>query len=117
MKRGRYEARETAPRRVVAQENIDAVKRIVCERSADLIDLQLMTGARSGELLNLTTGMIDRSGKIWFARIDDHKTIHHDAERVIVFVPKAQLILRKYLLADQSKWIFNGFNDKQSARG
>lgn len=106
LKRGRTEARDPVKRRPVADTSIARVKKLVPERTADLIDLQLLCGARPGELLMLTSGMIDRTGDIWFARLADHKTVHHDQERVLVFGPRAQLILRKYITLDHSRKLF-----------
>jgi len=104
---GRTEAPDYAPRKPVPQENIDAVKNVVSERTSDLIDLQLLTGARSGELLGLTTGMIDRTSRdVWLAKIANHKTIHLGKDRTIVFGPKAQMILSKYFKADPTARLF-----------
>lgn len=62
---GRTEARDLPPRHAVDQADIDAVKKHVRPLVKDLIDLQLLTVSRSGELLGLTTAMIDRSGSVW----------------------------------------------------
>lgn len=103
---GRSEAKDYNPRRPVPQTAIDKVKAIVPERTRDLIELQLLTGARSGELVALTGGMIDRTPEIWVARLVDHKTVHQGKERVLVFGPKAQLILRKYITLDPDRRLF-----------
>jgi integrase len=104
---GRCAAPDNPPRHPVAQPDIDAVKAKVSEIVSDLIDLQLLTGARSGELVVLTTGMLERTGDVWTARIGDHKTAHHGKDRVLCFGPKAQLILRKYLNPDPGRPLFN----------
>ena len=104
---GRTEAKDYSPRQPVPQSAIDQVKAVVPERTGDLIDLQLLTGARSSELLQLTGNMIDRSGKdVWIAKLVDHKTAHHGKERVLVFGPKAKLILAKYLTLDPTRRLF-----------
>ncbi len=103
---GRTEAIDYPARQPVPQDQIDAVRAVLPERHRDLIDLQLLTGARSGELLKLTTEMIDRSGATWTARIVDHKTVHHGKERVLYFGPRAQLILARYISADPSRPLF-----------
>lgn len=97
---GRTEAIDNPPRSAVPDEHIEAVKRLVRPFVADLIELQRLIGARSGELLGLTTGMIDRSGPVWVARLETHKTIHHGHSRTLAIGPKAQAILEKYLLSD-----------------
>ena len=104
---GRTAAVDHPKRHALAQDKIDVVKAKVRPVVRDLIDLQILTGARSGELLGLTTGMIDRTGQTWKAVITDHKTAHHHGRvRMIPFGPKAQLILAKYLQADQGKRLF-----------
>ncbi len=103
---GRTKAPDNSPREAVPQEYIDAVKKLVSERCCDLIDLQLLTGARPGELLMLTGRMMDRSGDIWTAELREHKTQHCGKSRKLVFGPKAQVILRKYLAADPDARLF-----------
>ena len=104
---GRTEAHDNAPRHAVDQDKIDTVRPLVRPLVRDLIDVQLLTGARSGELLMLTTGMIDRSGSVWKADLVDHKCVHHGQRRVLFFGPQTQLILAKYLSADPDKPLFD----------
>jgi integrase len=49
----------------------------------------LFTAARSGELLSLTTRMIDQTGATWIARLGDHKTVHQGKQRTLYFGPQA----------------------------
>lgn len=104
--KGRTEAPDNAPRAAVDDVRIETVKKLVRPLVSDLIDLQRLCGARSGELIKLTTGMIDRTGDVWRADIDDHKTVHHDQSRTLHFGPQAQLILAKYLSADPDAKLF-----------
>ena len=104
---GRTEARDLPPRHAVDQVDIDAVRAVVRPLVRDLIDVQLLTGARSGELLALTTSMIDRSGAVWRSRLADHKCQHKGKARTLHFGPKAQLILAKYFSADPDKRLFS----------
>ena len=50
LKRGRSRAKESTPVRPVPQELIDAVKPFVSRQVWAMIQLQLLTGARSGEM-------------------------------------------------------------------
>ena len=98
MEAGRCEAKEGRTRGPVTPEQIEAVKGVLrSQKVKDLIDLQLARGARPGELLMLTTAMIDRSGKTWTARLEHHKTEHRGKIRVLAFGPKAQSLLGRYL--------------------
>lgn len=104
---GRTEAPDYPPRTAVDPEHIEAVRGLVSPLVRDLIDLQLATGARSGELLQLTSGMIYRSGDVWFAELSDHKTRHLGKGRILWFGPKSQLILTKYLSRELSHPLFS----------
>ena len=103
---GRTEAPDLPPRTAVPESAIEAVKGRVSDLVKDLIDLQRLTGARSGELLGLTTGAIDRSGDVWLAELTDHKTAHHGQSRTLHFGPQCQLILRLYLSAMSDTALF-----------
>ena len=103
---GRTDAHDNAPRSAVESDDITTVKKLVSPLVRDLIELQRLTGSRSGELLKLSTGMINRTGDIWKAELGDHKTRHHGKSRTLHFGPHAQLILTKYLSADPDERLF-----------
>lgn len=103
---GRTEAHDNAPRSAVESDDIANVKKLVSPLVCDLIELQRLTGSRSGELLKLTTGAIDRTGDVWVAELGDHKAVHHGKSRTLHFGPHAQLILAKYLSADPEQRLF-----------
>jgi integrase len=103
---GRTEAHDNAPRTAVSDKDINRVRKEVSTLIKDLIDIQRLVGARSGELLKLTSGILDRTGDVWVAELSDHKTRHHGQSRTLYFGPKAQLILKKYLSADPNKRLF-----------
>ncbi len=103
---GRTEATDNPPREAVDADRIETVRKLVRPLVRDLIDLQRLTGARSGELLQLTTGGISRNGDVWMAELADHKTRHHGQRRILHFGPKSQLILSGYLSADPEAKLF-----------
>ena len=103
---GRTEAHDNAPRTAVEPADIEAVRLLVSPLVRDLIDVQRLTGARSGELLSLTTGAINRTGEVWTALLSDHKTLHHGKSRTLHFGPQSQLILARHLSADPSQPLF-----------
>jgi len=96
----------TSPRTSVADGSIEAIKKLVRPLVRDLIDIQRLTGSRSGELLMMTTGMLNRTGNVWSAELSDNKCRHHGKSRTLHFGPKAQLILTKYLSADPDAKLF-----------
>lgn len=97
LQKGRSQALEPEPRTPVSPEHVEAVRAIVSPLVRDLIDLQLSTGARSGELLGLTGAMLDRSGPVWVARLNLHKTAHRGKARSLHFGPQSQETLAKYI--------------------
>lgn len=103
---GRTAARETPGRSPVPDADIEGVRQVVKQKTRDLIDLQLFTAARPGELLNLTWSEIDENGEVWTARLKSHKNEHHGKERILFFGPKAQLILVRYRKPDKTALIF-----------
>lgn len=107
---GRTTAKEHVPRSAVPTASIEKVKGKVPQRTSDLIDLWSLTGARPGELIKLTGEMIDKetyqADGVWVAELADHKMVHKKKRRALVFGPKAQTILTRYLTADPSKRLF-----------
>jgi integrase len=63
----------------------------------EMVELQLLTGARPGELCTLRPADLDCSGEVWEYRAESHKLEHHGKARVLCFGQKAQAILTKYL--------------------
>ncbi len=82
----------------VPQLAIDAVRPLVSRQVRALIQLQLLTGARSGELLGLRhTDFKHTSSPVWIVELGDHKTAHHGKSRTLYFGPHAQAILQPFL--------------------
>ncbi|MDB5301126.1 MAG: site-specific tyrosine recombinase XerC [Phycisphaerales bacterium] len=95
---GRGGARETAPVRPVPIAYVDGVKPFVSEQVWALIQLQLLTGARAGELVRIRPIDIDTAGDVLTFSPPHHKTAHHGHKRIIYIGPKGQEIVRPYLL-------------------
>ncbi|MDA0834239.1 MAG: site-specific integrase [Planctomycetota bacterium] len=103
---GDTDAPESKPRQAVPESDLLAVRAVLSELHRDIFDVMLMTGCRPGELLGLTTGMIDRSGEIWRAELTKHKTSHQGKSRTLHFNVTAQSILRKYLTANPDERLY-----------
>jgi len=106
LKRGRTVAPEGKKVKPVRLDVVEATIPFVPRIIADMIRLQLLTGARSGEICKLTPAMIDRSGDVWTITLDDHKTSHHDKERFLYAGEQAQAILLRYLLRGRDDHLF-----------
>lgn len=122
LRRGHSEAPEGKLVTSVPQATVDATLPFLVPVVQDMIRLQLVAGCRPGELCAMTPGQIDRSGDVWLYRPQQHKTIHHGHARVIALGPKAQDILRKYLLRAADSPLFSPqeamaqFLDRQNER-
>ncbi len=97
IKRGRAGVRESEKIRPVPQELLDAVLPRVSSQVAAMIRLQLFTGMRPGEVVQMRPCDIDRSEKVWTYTPAHHKTEHHGHERVVLLGPRAQKVLGPFL--------------------
>lgn len=107
LRRGRSAARETDPVTPVSEEHINAVRPYVSDVIWAMIQTQLLTGARPGEIIMLKIGDIDRSGSVWTATLTEHKEAWREAKRTLYFGPKAQEILRPWLLRAPSEYLWS----------
>lgn len=107
LKRGRSSAHETAPVQPAPDEYINEVLKHVPRQVAAMVQLQVLTGMRPGEVTAMRTGDLDISGRIWIYKPGSHKTEHHGRNRVVFIGPKAQTVLRPFLKHDLDAYIFN----------
>jgi len=103
LKRGRTTAREGKKVAPVPQDRVDAVRPFVSRQVAAVIDLQLLTGARPGELLSMRPSDIERHPSedheppVWLFLPREHKNQFRAMERTIVLGPRAQAVLEPFL--------------------
>ena len=71
-------------------EHIDAVREHVNRFVWGMIQLQLATGMRPGEVRLMHLRDIEMSGEVWEYRPQEHKTKHHGRQRLIFIGPKGQ---------------------------
>jgi integrase len=110
LRRGRSEARDTDPVKPVPQVDIDAVELFVSREVWGMIQLQLCTGMRPGEVCILRARDLDRSGDVWTFTPETHKTAHHGRQRLIFIGPKGQEILRPFLSSTDREFVFSPAN-------
>ncbi len=78
-------------------EHVEMAKARVGRQVRAMIDLQVLTGARPGEVAIMRPCDIDTTGKLWVYRPQFHKTQHHDIERHVVLGPRAQRVVKPFL--------------------
>lgn len=103
LRRGRSNAKESKRVKPAPKAHIDTIKDHVSRQVWAIIQLQLFTGARSGELVIMRPCDIDMSGKIWTYKPSTHKTEYHGHERNIYLGPQAQTIIRPFLAGREIK--------------
>ncbi|MEO2017860.1 MAG: site-specific integrase [Fuerstiella sp.] len=104
---GRSPATESSPVLPVPDADIDAVKPHVSRQVWAMIQLQLASGMRPGEVRIMRIGDIIMSADPWEYRPLEHKTQHHGRDRVIFIGPIGQDIVRPFLKADRDKHLFS----------
>jgi len=97
LRRGRTAATETDPVRPVPIVHVDAVKNHVSRQVRALVELQVLTGARPGELVIMRATDIETSGTVWIFRPADHKSSHHGFDREVYLGPQAQALVRNFM--------------------
>jgi len=106
LRKGRSEAHEPTPvlpiDDVTVQNTLPQLSTVV----ADMVRLQRLTGCRPEDICNLRPIDLDTSGEVWINRPATHKMQHHGRERFIPIGPKAQKILRPYLLRAKETFCF-----------
>ncbi len=98
LRKGRTKAKDSEPILPVDEEVVDVTLPFLSPVVADMVRFQRLTGCRPGEACDVRPGDVDRSGEIWVYRPGSHKAEHHGRERIVCIGPKAQAILRPYLL-------------------
>jgi integrase len=116
LRKGRSAARETPPVEAVSDSDVIATLDYLPQTVADMVGLQRACGCRPGEVRLIRPCDVDRSADPWVYRPICHKTEHHGLDRVIFLGPRAQAILRPYLLRDATAYCFSP-GDAEAKRG
>lgn len=103
----RSKGRQTKRVKPVADEVVTATLQHLPTVSSDMVRVQRLTSARPAEVCAIQPGLVDRSGDVWVYTPGKHKTEHFDKERIIFIGPKAQQILRPYLLRRADAYCFS----------
>jgi integrase len=107
LRKGRSPAREKPPIKPAPDSNIDAIEPYVSRQVWAMVTLQRLTGMRPGEVCQMRTEDIDRSGDVWTYTPPSHKTEHFGRERQIDLGPQAQAVLVSWLQVDRSAPLFS----------
>jgi len=72
-----------------------------------MIELQLLTGARPGEICQLRPCDVERGGELWVYRPASHKTARLGHERIIELGPAGQRVLAPFLVRPAEAYCFS----------
>lgn len=97
LQRGRTAAKETTPVSPVGTRVVESTLAELSDVVGDMVRIQLLTGMRPGELVQMRPCDMDRSGEVWTYTPPTHKTQHRGKVRTIAIGPKAQALLLRYL--------------------
>lgn len=108
LKQGRSRAKDSVKVRPVPEPHIEAIQPHVSSVVWAIVQLQLVTGARSSELLGLRPCDINTADPAcWSVALAHHKTAHHGKDRTLYLGPKAQAIVRPYLDRPLDSFLFS----------
>jgi integrase len=107
LQRGRSGARETEPVRPVSPAVVEETLRFLNRYLAAMVRVQLLSGARPGEVVIMRACDLDMTGRIWLYRPVAHKTAHHGHQRVIALGPQAQAVIKPLLVLDTRAYLFS----------
>jgi len=73
-----------------------------------MIGLHWHIGCRPGELCMMRKSSVDCSGEVWVYIPREHKTEHHNQDRIVFIGPKARTILQPWWDAGDTDVLFPG---------
>ncbi len=106
LRRGRSRARETDPVRPVQEALVRAIEPHVAGPVWAMVQLQWLTGMRSGEVVIMRGADLDTRGRVWVYTPASHKTEHHGHARKVDLGPRAQELIRPHLTGDPQAFLF-----------
>lgn len=116
LRRGRSEAKDPKPIRPVEQSRIDAARAHLPPTVAAMVDLQLLTGMRPGEVCLIRPCDIEKRKGVWLYRPHTHKLEHKEKSRVVALGPQAQAIVRAFWTNELTTYLFSPANAQQERR-
>ncbi|MHC4951196.1 MAG: tyrosine-type recombinase/integrase [Planctomycetota bacterium] len=116
LRRGRTRAKESKRVLPVDELHVNAVLPYTTPVVAAMIELQLLTGMRPGELVSMRPCDIDRSEAVWHYYPEKHKNIYRNIQRIVSIGPRGQEILRPFLLRPAEHLCFSPAESEQQRR-
>lgn len=106
LRRGKTAASDPAPIGCVDASSIEAVRNDVSRQVRAMVDLQLSTGMRPGEVCAVRVGDVHRTGDVWQIRLTGHKNAHRGQARTIYLGPRAKAAILPFLARPSDAFVF-----------
>ncbi len=106
LKRGRSKARETEKVGIADPGMVAQTIPMLNRQIAAMVEFQLATGCRPGEVVIMRPCDIDRTGEVWIYTPYTHKTQYLSKVRVIYIGAKAQKVIIPFLNRNKHEYIF-----------
>lgn len=116
LRKGRSAAREPGPVLPVDESTVQITLPHLTPVVADMVRLQRLMGCRPEDVCNLRPCDVDTTGDVWVYRPVTHKMEHHGRERILAVGPRAQDILRPYLLREKETHCFRPVDSERNRR-
>lgn len=107
LKRNRSAAKESQPVKAIDEEHVYKILPYLTPVLSAAVQIQLLTGMRPSEVLQMKPKDIDRSGEVWHYYPERHKNLYRGHERVVPIGPIGQKILRPFLLRNEDSYCFS----------
>jgi integrase len=107
LQRGRCEAREAPPVPPVADGVVQATLPFLPAPVRAMVELQLLTGCRPGEVMRMRAIDLTMSDPVWTYRPASHKNKHRGLDRVIFLGPQAQEVIKPFLTTNLEAFLFS----------
>jgi integrase len=107
LRKGRADVRESEPVRPVPGVFVEAIRPHVARQVWAMVELQMLTAMRPGEVCRMRTRDLDVSGPVWAYAPASHKTEHYGRQRRVFLGPRAQEVLRSWLRTDLAAFLFS----------
>lgn len=116
LKRGRCKAKENPKRKPVDERYVQAVLPYMTPVVAAMVEIQLLTGMRPGEVCLMRPCDLNRSGAVWHYFPERHKNVYREIERIVSIGPRGQEILRPFLLRAAENYCFSPAESERQRR-
>jgi integrase len=116
LRKGKSAAAESGPVRPVPEAFVYPLKDHVARQVWAMIELQLFTGMRAGEVVIMRGCDLERGETVWTYRPHRHKTQHHDIDREVRIGPKARRLLKPLLKLDLQAHLFSPADAERERR-